>query len=102
MRREQVAPHVDGEDVSEAAHACLRRQVEHAVDTVEIEVALREIDAPHVELPRVLLLLSWVVVIGEAVDADDVVARRGERLGEIRADESGGACDDVPHRGTIP
>ncbi len=72
--------------------------MEDAVDAVEIERLLGEIEAAHVEAARVLLLLGRVVVVGEAVDADDVVARLEQRLREVRADEAGGSGDDVSHR----
>ena len=52
------------------------------------------------ERGRVLLLQRRVVVVVEAVPADDVVPRGRERLGEVGADEAGGACDDVPHDGS--
>ncbi len=83
MRREQVPADVDREDVAEAAHARLRGEVEDAVDAVEIECILREVEPPDVEPARVLLLLGRVVVVREAVDADDLVPRRDERLGEV-------------------
>ena len=76
--------------------------MEDAVDAVEVEGLLGEVEPAHVEAARVLLLLGRVVVVGEAVDADDVVPGCDERVGEIRADEAGRAGDDVPHRGTIP
>ena len=38
-------------------------------------MVLGEVEPPHVEPARVLLLLRRVVVVGEAVDADDLVAR---------------------------
>jgi len=102
LGREQGASHVDGKDVAEAAHPRLRSEVEDAVDAVEIELVLREVEPAHVEPTRIPLFLGEVVVVREAVDADNVVSRLAERLGEVRANEAGGPRDDVSHRGTIP
>ena len=53
----------------------------------------------RISCPRdVLLLQRDVVVVGEAVEADDVVTLGAERLGEVRADEAGGAGDEVAHQ----
>src|SRR3989475_7329585 len=71
--RQQVSPHVVVEDVAEAAHARLPCEVEDAVDPGKIEILLCEIDACDVEPGGVLLLQRLVVIVGEAVDADDLV-----------------------------
>ena len=76
--------------------------MEDAVDAVEVEHLVGEVELPDVEPPRVLLLLRAVIGAREAVDADDVVARLDERAGELRADEARRAGDEIPHRGTIP
>ena len=76
--------------------------MEHAVDAVEVERLLGKVEAAHVEPLRIRLFLGRVVVVGEAVDADDLVARRLERACELRPDEAPGTRDDVSHRGTIP
>jgi hypothetical protein len=102
LRREQVPPDVDRKDVAEAAHARLRREMEDAVDAVEVELLVGEVDAQHLEAARVLFLLGRVVVVREAVDADDVVPGLLQRARELRADETRSARDDVSHLGTIP
>ena len=43
---------------------------------VEVDRVAREVDAADVEPARVLLLQRDVVVVGEAVEADDVVPLR--------------------------
>ena len=106
LRREDVAAQVDREDAAEAADARLPGKVEHAVEAGEVEVFLCEVDAADLEAACVLLLQRRVVVVGEAVDADDVVAVGHERFGEMRADESRRAGDDDPgwslqHRTTL-
>jgi hypothetical protein len=98
MRRDQVPANVDRKDVSEAADARLRREVEHAVHAGQIERLLGQIAAQHVEPAGVLLFFGRVVVVGEAVDADDVVAILEQRVRKLRADEPGGSGDDVSHR----
>ena len=47
-------------------------------------------------------LARRVVVVVEGVEPDDVVPVRGESLGEVRPDESGGAGDEVAHAQTSP
>ena len=64
--------------------------------------AVGEIELEHVERRRVPLLARAVVVVGVRVDGDDLVPGREQRLGQVRADEARGACDDVSHRSTIP
>jgi hypothetical protein len=102
VRREHVPADVDGKHVAEAAHPGLRREMEDTVDAVEVERLLCEVESQDVEPACVLFLLGRVVVVREAVDAHDLVTRRDELLCEVRADEAGGSCDDVPHFGTIP
>ena len=58
---------------------------------------LDEVGSDDVEPDGVLLLQLGVVVVREGVDADDLVALRHERLGEVRADETRRSCHDVPH-----
>ena len=95
--REEVPPHVLLEHVAEAPHARLSGQVEDAVGAGEIEVFLCEVEARHVEPGRVLLLQRRVVVVGEAIDCEHLVARREQLLGQLRADEAGCPGDDVLH-----
>ena len=71
--------------------------MEDPVDPVEIEVRVREVEPDHVQRARVLLLQGGVVVVGEAVDADHLVAARRERLREVRPDEAAGSRDEVSH-----
>ena len=63
--------------------AGLAGQMEDAVKACEVEGILGEIDATHVEAARVLFLQRRVVIVGEAVEADHVVTRGGQRLGEV-------------------
>src|SRR5205807_8104827 len=73
----------------------LQRGGEVGVDQVELlerEVAM----APRGL--KVLLLASAPVVVGEAVDADHLLAVSQQALAQVRADESGGAGDDGLHR----
>jgi len=98
MRRDQVPANVDRKDVPEAADARLRREVEDPVHAGQIERLLGQIAAQHVEPACVLLFFNRVVVVGETVDSDDVVALFDQRVGKLRADEPGGSGDDVSHR----
>src|SRR5207245_2641462 len=73
----------------------LQRGREIGVDEVELferEVAMA---LRHLE---VLLLASAAVVVGEAVDADHLLAVGEQALAEVRADEPRGAGDDGLHR----
>src|SRR5439155_20143842 len=79
------------------ARSRLARQVEDPVGAREVELVLGEVDARHVKARRVLLLERDVVVVGEAVERDDIVAALEQRLREVRADEARGAGDDVSH-----
>src|SRR5581483_7071485 len=90
---------IEREDLAEAPHAGLARQMEDAVDAVEVERVGGEVEAQDVEAGGVPLLLCRVVVVGEAVDSDDLVAGVRELVRQMRADEPGGAGDEVPHRG---
>ena len=102
---EQVAPQIDREGSAEAAHAGLARQVEDAVDPLEQrrQVGLGEVGAHDRAAGGVLLLQGRVVVVGEAVERDRLVALRLQRLTEVRADEARCACYEIPAhpRGTI-
>src|SRR4051794_17067509 len=69
--------------------------MEDAVEAAEVERVVREVDTAHVEVARVLLLQRRVVVVAEAVEADDLVPVAHEALGEVRADEPGRSGDDV-------
>ena len=77
---EHVALDVEREHVAEAPHAGLTGEMEDAVEAREFELLLRQVEPPHVQRLGVLLLEARVVVVGEAVDADDVVTARGESL----------------------
>ena len=98
LRCEHVASQVEREDVAEAAHARLPGQVEDAVEAGEIERVLGQVDVANIETAGVLVLERRVVVVREAVEPDHLVAARLQRLGEMRADETGSARDDVSHR----
>ena len=74
LRREHVPAEVEREDVAEAPHARLPREVEDAVEAAEVERVLGEVDVADVEAAGVLALERRVVVVGEAVEADDLVA----------------------------
>ena len=76
--------------------------MEDAVEAAEVELVLGQVEALELDGARVLLLLRGIVVVGQAVDPDDVVPARAELLGEVRADEPGRAGDHKSHRGTIP
>ena len=56
-----------------------------------------EVDSLNREPGRVLLLERGVVVVGERVVARGLVTPLEERPEEVRADEPGGAGDDVAH-----
>src|SRR5437868_10420164 len=82
--------------------ARLARQVKHdgrAVDDPR-EVRGDEVRFLEGEVPvlagglQVSLLALALVVVTEAVDADDVVARGQQALAQVRADETGCAGDD--------
>ena len=77
----------------------LAGEVEHAVDAVQqrFEVGGHEVGLEHVEVPGVLPLALRVVVVGERVDAQDVVPGGHEPLREMRADEARRAGDEVAH-----
>jgi hypothetical protein len=71
--------------------------VEDPVDPVERRILVGEVEPEHVAAGGVLLLQRRVVIVAEAVDADDLVPVTLERLGEVRPDEPGRACHQVPH-----
>ena len=98
LAREHVLPDVHRKDAAEAAHSGLAGEVEHPVDAREAELVRGDVDALHRETARVLLLQRRVVVVGERIPADRVVPPLEERAQELRADEPGGAGDDVAHR----
>ena len=99
LRREHVALDVEREHVAEAPHARLAREVEDTVEAREVELVPNEVALTHVQPLGVLLLEIRVVVVREAVDADDFVAARRERFREQRADEARRACDEISHDG---
>ena len=68
---------------------------------VEVDRVAREVEPEDLLAARVLLLQRDVVVVGEAVEADDLVALGAQGLGEMRADEAGGAGDEIPHRSAL-
>ena len=71
--------------------------MEDAVEPVERQFVLREVEPRDVERRGVVLLQRGVVVVGEAVDGDDLVPLRLQRLDEVRPDEARRTRDDVPH-----
>ena len=75
----------------------LPREMEDAVDAREIERILDEVDLLDRQPLRVFLLQRRVVVVGERIPADRVVAAIEERAEEVRADEPGCTGDDVAH-----
>src|SRR5258708_15477984 len=75
--------------------------MEDAVKAREVELVLGQVEATDVAATRVFLLQRRVVVVGEAVDADDVVAACDERLDEMRPDEPGRAGDGIAHPGRV-
>ncbi len=98
LRRDQVPADVERKDLAEAPDTRLRREMEDPVDAIEREWLGGEIEAAHVEPARVLFLFRQVVVVREAVDADDVVPLLEQCVRKVRADEAGGSGDDVSHR----
>ena len=95
---EHVPLDVEREDVTEATHAWLSREVEDAVPVCEVELVARKVESAHLDPARVPLLHRRVVVVGETVDPENLVTRALECLGKVRADESRGSGDDVSHR----
>ena len=80
LRGEHVPAEVEREDVAEAAHARLPGEMEDAVEAGEVERILGQVDVADVEPARVLVLERRVVVVGEAVEADDLVAAGLQRF----------------------
>ena len=76
--------------------------MEDAVEAGEVERIAREVDTLEDETARILLLEGRVVVVRETVEPDDVVAARGQRVREMRADEARGSGHEVSHRSAIP
>ena len=56
------------------------------------DVAFQELDVGALEI-------CPVARVGQLVEDDDLVAGRGQALGEVRADEAGPAGDEHAHRG---
>jgi hypothetical protein len=75
----------------------LAREVKDPVVAAELQLVLDEVHALHREPASILLLALEVVVIGERIPADGLVATVEERLQQMGADEAGGARDDVAH-----
>ncbi len=72
--------------------------MEDAVEAFDVDRVARQVEAEDLLPPRVLLLQRDVVVVGEAVESDDVVTLGAQRLGEVGADEAGSAGDEVAHQ----
>ena len=98
LRGEHVALEVRLEHVAEAAHARLTGEVEDPVEAGEVDRIAGEVEPQDLLATGVLLLQRDVVVVGEAVEPDDLVPLGLQCLGEMRADEAGGAGDEVSHR----
>ncbi len=106
LRRKHVVADIVGEAIGpRQPHARLRRLVEHDVDAVEQR---RDVARAHVGLdelePRigtrtgdVALLRRTSVVRGEAVDADDRLTSREQRVGEMTPDEARDPGDECAH-----
>ncbi len=107
LRGDDVVTHIAIELVSPAgSHPGLARQVVDHTRAFERrgEVGAHQVELFEGEIPmarrhlEVLLLASAPVVVGEAVDADDLVAVGKQPLAQVRADETRGAGDDHFHR----
>jgi hypothetical protein len=94
---------VAGEPGTEGgAHAWLGRLVEHGLrageqgpDVGRCQVEPVQLEAGPGQRPgQVRPLVAGRIVLGEGVDADHVVTKVEQRLGEMGADEAGGAGDD--------
>ena len=72
--------------------------MEDAVEAGEVDRVARQVEPEDLLAADVLLLQRDVVVVGEAVEPDDLVALGAQGLREMRADEAGGAGDEIPHR----
>ncbi len=70
-----------------------------AVEAGEVELVHGQVETPHVQPFCVLLLEPRVVMVGEVVDADHVVAARAERFGEQRAYEPAAPVTTYSHDG---
>ena len=68
------------------------------VDVDSTQVRLAHVDASFQELARVAALGLDVVVGGEAVDPDHLMAVGAQPLGERAADEPGAARDEDSHQ----
>jgi len=71
--------------------------MEDTVETGEIELVHGQVESKDLAPARVLSLQRRVVVVGEAIDPDDLVPARHERFAQVRADEPGCAGDGIPH-----
>src|SRR3954466_9899600 len=71
--------------------------MEDAVETVERQVLVGEVEPGDLEGGRVLFLQRRVVVVGERIDCDDLVTAGDERLRQMRSDEPGRPRDEVSH-----
>ena len=74
LRGEHVPVEVGLEHVAEAPHARLPGEVEDAVEAGEVDRVARQVEPEDLLATRVLLLQRDVVVVGEAVEPDDLVA----------------------------
>jgi hypothetical protein len=64
------------------------------------EIGFDELEVrPRPGLVEVRLLQRARIVVGEGVDAENLVASLEEGFDEVRADESGAARDEVPADG---
>jgi hypothetical protein len=82
--------------------------VEHPVDPGQqlvevdlVEVAAHEVEPLRGEPGEVQLLDPEVVVVGQAVDADDVMALVQQCAGEVAPDEAGDAGDQCSHAANL-
>ena len=103
-RREGVADAGLGGEMDHMGEAEFRKQRRHAVAVLEVELAETEcIEAG--ELGEARLLERGIVIGIEVVDADHGAPARREALGDVEADESGGAGDQdrlSRHRSSSP
>ena len=78
------------------AHVHLRREVEHGLGSVLVEDVVQRL--PDVPLRESRGGGDVLPLAGrQRVDDDDLVPAGHERVGDVRADEAGAACDDGPH-----
>ena len=107
---DHVALHVHMRILGGVAHARLRGKVDHALRLMGGKYllhrrAVRQIRGDmgvprHIHQPRQSRLLQGdIVVVIEIVEADDLVAARQQALGDVGADEAGGASNEDFHIG---